>query len=95
MNTQTVSTDNGMLREFTNLGTIKYLGTFCGNQTECMTLECVPLMTYHQIVPAVNVKPGYTVPPITRPRGYLKQQQQKKSAIICLDIPFYIVVVQY
>lgn len=30
------------------------------------------VQTYHHMVPAVSVNPGYTVPPMTRPSGYLK-----------------------
>lgn len=33
------------------------------------------------MVPAVSVNPGYTVPPITRPSGYLKTKQRKRCVI--------------
>lgn len=38
-------------------------------------------LPYHHIVPAVIVRPGNTVPPITRPRGYLPVLKNHYSAI--------------
>jgi hypothetical protein len=65
-----------MLRALTNLADQSNIsGTF---QSLEGAREHVPMTAYHQMLPAVNVNPGYTVPPITRPRGYLKQKRQKK-----------------
>lgn len=37
--------------------------------------------THHHMVPAVSVSPGYTVPPMTRPKGYLQAWKQRRSCI--------------
>jgi hypothetical protein len=89
VNTHTVSTDNGMLRALTNLVDQSNIsGTF---QSLEGAGEHVSMITYHQMLPAVNVNPGYTVPPITRPRGYLiKQKQQKKiQPVLTVHVPLH------
>ena len=71
VNTQTVSTDNGILREFNTLrGQISYF-KYSENYFSNSSKNKPYAKSYHHMEPAVKVNPGNTVPPITRPKGYL------------------------